>query len=190
MLKVGGVLKPLSIVFELTKTIIALTVIGLLIHFFIGTIFIVDGSSMFPTLHSGDLLWVNKIAYLTHQPARGDIVVLRFPGDPAKDKYVKRLIGLPGDTVDIKDGNAYVNNQKIVEPYLDKSVTTDAEQVSHIVLGPKEYFFMGDNRPNSSDSRIWGQARKEDLIGRTKLIIFPFSRFGYVPKVFYNIWFS
>lgn len=186
MLKEGGVVRTLSIVFELTKTVIALTVVVLLIHFFIGTIFIVDGSSMYPTLKSGQLLWVNKIAYLTQKPQRGDIVVLRFPGDPAKDKYVKRIIGLPGDTVDVKNGHVYINNQQLVESYLDKSVVTGTDTYNRVVLGPKEYFLMGDNRPNSSDSRIWGQARREDLIGRTQLILYPFSDFGYAPKIYYK----
>lgn len=189
MLTQGGVVRGLSIVFELTKTIIALTVIVFLIHFFIGTIFIVDGPSMDNNLQSGELLWVNKIAYLTQQPKRGDIVVLRFPGDPAKDKYVKRIIGLPGETVDIKGYTPYIDGQELHEAYLPTSFDMPASdytaQYTHIVLKPKEYFLMGDNRSVSSDSRIWGQARQEDLIGRTRLIIFPFKYFGYVPNVFY-----
>jgi signal peptidase I len=185
----GGVVRILSIVFELTKTIIALTVIVFLIHFFIGTIFVVDGPSMDNNLHSGEILWVNKLAYLTHQPKRGDIVVLRFPGDPAKDRYVKRIVGLPGETVDIKGYNVYINGQKLNEPYLplafDMPASEYTVQHKHTVLKSKEYFLLGDNRPVSSDSRVWGQARQEDLIGATRLIIFPFKYFGYVPRVFY-----
>lgn len=180
-----GLTRAIAVSFELGKWI-ALLVIGLLmVHYFIATVFVVDGVSMEPNLRTGQILLVNKLAYLAGSPRRGDIVVLRYPGDPKRARYVKRIVALPKETVDVQNGKLYVNSRELREVYLQKSMYFEAEVYSHYRLKDGEYFMFGDNRPASSDSRIWGPAKKEDLIGRARFILYPFSSFGYVPDVYY-----
>lgn len=182
----GGASKGLAIAYELGKPIAIFVVLLLLVHFFIATIFVIDGSSMETNFHSGQLVLVNKLAYLTSKPVRGDVVVLRFPGDPKNSKYIKRIVGLPSEKIQIKQGAVYINDKKLLETYIDDAVDTQTENISIKVLGKDEYFLMGDNRSGSSDSRIWGPARKEDLIGRTRFVLYPFSDFGYITNAYYN----
>lgn len=179
-----GFSKSAAIVFELSKWIIVFMVAILLVHLYIATIFMVDGASMDQTLRSGEVLLVNRLAYLVNNPKRGDIVILRFPGDP-KAKYVKRLIGLPGETVTIEQGYFYVNGIKLRETYLTPESITPENNYPRYKLQKNEYFVAGDNREVSSDSRVWGAAKKEDFFGKTRLIVYPFSDFSYVPDVVY-----
>lgn len=176
--------KSAAITFELSKWIIIFIVAILLVHLYIATIFMVDGTSMDETLKSGEVLMVNRLAYLVNNPKRGDIVVLRFPGNP-KAKYVKRLIGLPGETVTIKQGFFYVNDIKLRETYLTPESITPENNYPLYKLQKNEYFVAGDNREVSSDSRIWGAAKKEDFFGKARTIVYPFSNFSYVPDVVY-----
>ena len=176
--------KIAAIVFELSKWIIIFVVFILLIHLYVATIFMVDGASMDKTLRSGQVLLVNRLAYLTSDPKRGDIVVMRFPGDP-KAKYVKRIIGMPGETVSIKQGYVYVNDIKLRETYLTPESLTPENNYPIYKLKKNEYFVAGDNREVSSDSRIWGAAKKEDFFGKTRIIVYPLSDFSYVPDVVY-----
>lgn len=180
-----GVSRTLSITYELGKTIMTAVVVMFLIHYFVVTIFMVDGVSMEPNFHTGQIVMVNKLAYLTSSPKRGDVVVLRFPGDPKNSRYVKRIIGLPGETIIIKDGKIYIGGKTLRELYLPKGTYVDAENYKSITLAAKEYFVLGDNREASSDGRIWGPTRQEDLIGVTRLVVFPFKDFGYIPAVYY-----
>jgi signal peptidase I len=164
--------------FELTKWLIVIVILGALIHFFVMTIFIVDGLSMEPNFHDGQIILANRFQYLFGTPERGDVAILKFPGDPNHKKYIKRIIGLPGETVTIKDGSVYINNKKLIEPYISNYVETLPNQTT--ILKDKDYFLMGDNRPNSSDSRIWGVAEKRYLIGKAWVILWPFGDFGKV----------
>ncbi|MFA6493154.1 MAG: signal peptidase I [Patescibacteria group bacterium] len=165
-------------VFELTKWLIVLIVLGTLVHFYIGTISIVDGQSMEPNFHSGEYLIVNRWTYLFGTPSRGDPVVLRFPGDPEHVKYIKRIIGLPGEKVSIQSGSVYINDQKLPESYLAPGTQTYPNMTKQ--LGSEDYFLMGDNRLNSSDSRIWGVCPKRDLIGKPWYALWPLEVFGKV----------
>ncbi|KKP88832.1 MAG: Signal peptidase I [Berkelbacteria bacterium GW2011_GWA2_35_9] len=175
----------LSYTYALARWIIW-SIVGLIvIHIFIATIFIVDGPSMDPNLATNDFMLVNKIAYLTSNPNRGDIVVLKFPGDPDKRKFVKRVIGLPGETVEVKNGAIFINSQLLIEAYLDAEIDSGLDQ--KVFLGEDEYFTCGDNRPNSNDSRFFGPVPKNYLIGRTRFILFPISRFGFKTNVDYNL---
>lgn len=182
----GGLSKVLAIVYELGKPIAFFVVALFLFHFFIATIFVIDGSSMESNFHTGQIVLVNKIAFLTSEPRRGDVVVLRFPGDPVHSKYIKRIVALPGEKVEIKNGAIYINGGILKEAYLGSEAYTPTDNIKVKVLGASEYFLTGDNRTGSSDSRIWGPARKEDLIGRTRFILYPFSNFGYITDVFYK----
>ena len=178
-----------SCFFELAKGVILVAVAVTVIHLFVATIFIVDGSSMKPNFATGQLIVVNRWTYLFGHPERGDVVVLRFPGDPEHKKYVKRLLGLPGETIEIKNDHLYVNNIPLAEPYLKPNEVTSViiPGKSRWTLGANDYFLVGDNRPNSNDSRTWDQADKRFLIGKAVFILWPPKDAGIVPKETYDL---
>lgn len=157
--------------YELTKWMIVFLVLLSWVHFFVATIFIVDGISMEPNFHNGQYVIVDRFNYLFGTPNRGDVVVLKFPGDPDYKKYIKRIIGIPGDHLLIKNGLVYINGSLLKENYIPESFKT-LPNVNRL-LNDNEYFMMGDNRPNSSDSRIWGIAEKRYLIGKAWIVLYP-----------------
>lgn len=163
-------------------TLLVIAGIALTKHF-VFDILPIKGASMYPSFHDKDVVILNKISYVTELPKRGDNVVLRFPGDPEHQRYIKRLIGLPGETVTIRDGKVFINGQELYEPYLPQEVTT--YPASETTLRDDEYYLIGDNRDNSSDSRIWGSARRSDFIGKAFFIIYPISRFEPVTQPVY-----
>lgn len=167
-------------VYELTKWLIVLIVLGTLVHFYVGTISIVDGQSMEPNFHSGEYIVTDRWHYLFDKPQRGDPVVLRFPGDPEHTKYIKRIIGLPGEKVTIQGGEVFINETKLNEPYLPPGTQTYPSLSKQ--LGDEDYFLLGDNRLNSSDSRIWGVCPKRDLIGKPWYVLWPLQFLGKVEK--------
>ena len=169
-------------IYELTKGIIVLVILATLLNFFVATIAIVDGVSMEPDFHTGEYLVIDRLSYILGHFTRGDDVVLKFPGDPDHKKYIKRLIGLPGDHIQIKNGSVFLNGQLLNEPYLannDETFKLDPygtpliNQTIDVIVPQGQYYLMGDNRPNSSDSRIWGTAGKSYLIGKAVLEVFP-----------------
>ncbi|MGI6740347.1 MAG: signal peptidase I [Brevefilum sp.] len=128
----------------------------------------VENVSMKPTLNPGEFLLVNRVAYKLGEPSIGDIVVFHAPGASELD-YIKRVIGLPGDEVRVADGTVFVNDHPLYEPYL-----ADQPNYSGSWTVPDgEYFVLGDNRNNSSDSHLWGFVPKQDLVGRALLIYWP-----------------
>src|SRR3989344_8104354 len=149
---------------EFIKIIIIALIIVLPIRYFLFQPFIVKGDSMVPNFHSGDYLIVDEISYRFSDPKRGDVVVLKYPLD-ASQRFIKRVIGLPGETIEIKNGTVTItkNGQNILldENYLPDSLTTDG--TVHIDLATEQYFVLGDNRPFSYDSRRWGALGKEDI---------------------------
>ena len=134
----------------------------------------VSGLSMFPTLHTDDYVLTDKVSYKVGTPQRGDIIVFHAP--PAAHcpagtgcDFIKRVIGLPGDTVEIKDGKFYVNNTLLPESYIPEGTPTLAKTFTSgrsVFLGQDEYFVSGDNRENSSDSREWGPISSKLIVGR------------------------
>ncbi|HUR26571.1 MAG TPA: signal peptidase I [Planctomycetota bacterium] len=137
---------------------------------------VVRGSSMAPGIHDGDRIVVDHLAYLLGTVERGDIVVLKYPLDPSLD-YIKRVIGLPGDEVQIDDGHVYVNGEELTEPYVASS---DLLSRTNVRVQPAHYFVLGDNRPRSSDSREFGQVPMDYVRGKVEVRLWPLSRIGTV----------
>ena len=142
----------------------------------------VSGDSMYPYLHNKDQLMMDKLSYRFHDPERFDIIVFPFQYQ-SNTYYIKRIIGLPGETVQImEDGSIYINGEKLEESYGREVIKpeTIGRAADPIVLEEDEYFVMGDNRNNSSDSRtdMVGNIKREDIIGKAWLRIWPLSDFG------------
>ena len=170
-------------VIELAIYFVVVLGISVFIVLFVGQRTIVEGTSMNPTLNDKDNLIVDKITYRFNDPQRFDVVV--FPYQHKKHTYyIKRIIGLPGETIQIgDDGTIYINDQVLVEDYGNEVILDPGRAEEKIELGPDEYFVMGDNRNNSSDSRDFmvGNVNRKDFIGRAWLRIYPFKDFGLVP---------
>ncbi len=138
----------------------------------------VDGESMEPTLTSGEYVMVNRLSYRFGTPHRGDIIVFHFPGNP-QEEYIKRIIGLPGDDVLVRNGQVYINGQLLNESYI--SVKINYTGTWHIPEG--QLFVLGDNRNNSSDSHDWGTVPMSYVVGKAVLVYWPPSDWGMVSHV-------
>lgn len=161
--------------------LVILCAVYLLIHY-VGQRTQVQGSSMEPMLTNGDNLIVDKISYRFHEPERFDIIVFPFQYED-NVFYIKRIIGLPGETVRIDDeGNIYINGEILEEHYGKEVIQNPGRAREEITLADDEYFVMGDNRNNSSDSRdpSVAEIRREDIVGRAWLRIWPFKDFGFI----------
>jgi len=172
-------IKMRTLIRETLQVILLALVIFFAIHFMIQN-FRIDGTSMEPNLHNGEYVIVNKTAYwFGHNPQRGDVIVFQAPDQPQNDR-VKRVIGLPGDIVEVRsDGTVYVNGQQLEEPYLPShhSGTSGTWTVPE-----DEYFVMGDNRSVSYDSREGGPVPRNKIIGKAWLIIWPLHDWGWAPN--------
>lgn len=159
-----------------------IVVVVIPIRVFIISPFVVDGESMHPTFENLDYLIVDEAVYNFKAPSRGEVVVFRYPGNPSIF-YIKRIIGLPGETVSIVRGEVTVTTVDgklltLTEPYI---VNEDATYTKKVSLNAEEYFVMGDNRPNSSDSRVWGVLPMKNIIGRVDLRLLPINLSGFFP---------
>ncbi|MFH1656909.1 MAG: signal peptidase I [bacterium] len=162
---------------EVLKIITITAVIVIPIRYFVFQPFFVNGQSMEPNFHTGDYLIIDEISYRFKDPQRGEVIVFKYPQNPSQ-RYIKRIIGLPGETVEIKDGKVmvYGNDQNGLlaeENYLPDLDYTPGDE--KITLSDGEYFVMGDNREHSYDSRRWGVLPEDLIIGRTFLKIRPFT---------------
>lgn len=168
---------------EIFRFAIIALIIVIPVRFFIAQPFIVSGASMDPTFHNGQYLIIDQLSYYFEEPARGDVIVFKYPKDPSK-YFIKRVIGIPGDTIAINGSTITLYNKEhedgivLTEPYVNKMSPTGAETE---ILGNGEYFVMGDNRDNSSDSRVWGVLSEKLVVGRAFLRLFPLSDAGYMP---------
>lgn len=140
----------------------------------------VIGPSMQPIFHTGERLFVNRAIYRFHAPEHGDVIIFK-PPIPSHDEFIKRVIGVPGDHVVISGGRVSVNGQVLSEPYIHGAVTDCAGQWCDLVLGPNQYYVLGDNRPSSSDSRVWGPVQADSVVGEAWLIYFPFKDVSLLP---------
>ena len=149
---------------------IVIIILVLVIKRYVVTPIRVNGPSMLPTLKDKDIMILNEVGYRIHGLKRFDIVVLDYKGE----KLIKRVIGLPGEKIEYKDNKLYVNGKVVKEDFLH----ADTEDFDEIKVEKDRYFVLGDNRVNSTDSRIIGTVSIKDIRGTTKLTIFPFGRFG------------
>lgn len=167
---------------EILTFVVLAIVIVVPIRLFVAQPFVVEGESMHPTFETGDYLIVDQLSYRLSDPKRGDVVVFRYPNNPSVF-YIKRVIGLPGETVHIIKGKTSVTKTDGTELALDESyvVAEDATYSLDRTLGPDQFFVMGDNRPKSSDSRSWGPLPREDLMGRAYIRLLPATQIGVLP---------
>ncbi len=152
------------------------------IRTFIAQPFIVSGSSMVPTFENRQYLIVDEISYRFNDPKRGDVIVFKYPKDTSL-YFIKRIIGLPGETVHIEGSTITIKNKENPEGFvLDETyVKNKSENKIDITLAPDEYYVMGDNRSASSDSRVWGTLPRKLIVGRAYVRLFPFSAIGILP---------
>jgi len=167
----------LSFIWEIVKIVIIALLIVVPIRYFIFQPFLVKGQSMEPNFENGDYLIIDEISYRIRQPQRGEVIVFKYPKNPSQ-RFIKRIVGLPGETIEIKDGKVII--YKNGEPqgldessYLSKFLKTSGN--IEISLSENEYFVLGDNRALSADSRSWGTLPRKDIIGRVFLRIWPLT---------------
>ncbi len=181
---VGGILLFLL---EIVQIVVIAAAIIIPIRYFLVQPFYVRGASMEPTFLDREYLLIDEITYRFREPQRGDVVVFRYPRDPS-EFFIKRMIGVPGDTIDVANGKVSVTNAEhsggvvLEEEYTSVPGTTGTE---HVTLNPDEYFLLGDNRPASMDSRSFGPVKREYLVGRVWLRGLPVDRFWvFEPPVY------
>jgi len=176
---------------EWAQVIVIALIISIPIRVFIAEPFIVDGASMDPTFATGQFLIVDRLSYRIEAPSRGDVIVFKYPNNPSI-YYIKRIIGLPGETLDIKDGRVSVVNQAngtTTETALNEPYVADAHRSHETIreiLGANEYFVMGDNRAESSDSRFWGPLDKGFIVGRPLVRLSPLNAISALPGQFHQ----
>jgi signal peptidase I len=187
-------------IWELVQILVLALLMVMVIRNFIHN-YRIDGISMEPNFHDGQFLIVNRFAYCpgvhleipvlnkslfdktwcVRAPSRGDVVIFEYPRDPSRD-FIKRVIGLPGETVEVIAGQVYVNGQLMPEPFGPNPGSYNA---APLTVGPDEVYVMGDNRNNSSDSHLWGPLKLENIIGKALISYWPPSDWAVVPQ--YNL---
>lgn len=183
----------LYFLWDLLKTGIVVFVIAFSIRYFLIQPFVVEGSSMLPNFINSEYLLAEKLSYAVKPPIRGDVVIFKYPKNPSVN-FIKRVIGLPGETVTIENNTIKIINNSHPDGFiLDESKylpsdikTVTGEKVFSMTLKDNEYFVMGDNREHSSDSREWGVLPKTNIIGRAWLIIKPLDHFGIEHRISYT----
>ncbi|MDA1337383.1 MAG: signal peptidase I [bacterium] len=175
----------LQFVFEIGKVVVIALVIVVPLRLFVFQPFLVKGDSMEPNYHTGDYLIIDQLSYRFHSPERGEVVVLKFPFDTTQ-RFIKRIVGLPGETVEVKDGKVVIygkedeNGRDAI--VLDESIYLPLDLATpgsvRIDLAEQEYFVLGDNRPFSSDSRKWGILEKNLIVGKVFLSVFSLQVFA------------
>ena len=179
--------QPKSELREYIEAFAIAILLALFIITFIAQSFLVQGQSMEPTLHNGERLLVDKLTYRFREPQRGEIIVFRYPSDPRR-RFIKRIIGLPGDRLEIRDNVVYLNGRPLDEPYIKGPTYGEYPPVT---VKPGHFFVLGDNRNNSEDSRYEdvGQVPRRNVGGRALLIYWPITRIGIlrIPELFRNM---
>ncbi len=169
--------KGKSAIMDILESVAIAILLAVIIRTFVFQPFYIPSESMVPSLLVGDRIIVSKLNYHFSEPKRGDVMVFKFPLDPSRD-FVKRTIGVGGESLSIRNSQLYVNGQLVQEDYLPEGLT-------FADFGPVEvprgnYFMMGDNRNNSDDSRVWGALPEENIIGKAVLIYWPLNRIRFL----------
>lgn len=172
--------------FELVKGTVITLVVLIVAIVFIGLPILVSGLSMEPNFHDKEIVLVSRFSYNNNPIKRGDVVAAKFPADAAKTRLIKRVIGLPGETVSFNDSQFSINNQPLAEPYKVMAGEAPYDVLRSVVLKENEYYLAGDNRPGSSDSRLWGAVQKSDIQGRVVFVIWPIPKMRYIVPVTYR----
>jgi len=182
--------------------VVAALVVAFVVKTFVAQVFYIPTGSMIPQLEINDRVVVSKLAYRLHEPRRGDVLVFDAPGDHAPDtssapvravksvlgavglsapstqEYIKRVVGLPGESVEGRDGKVFVDGRELVEPYLRAGIVTS--DFGPVGVGDDQLFVMGDNRGNSSDSRVFGPIRRDTVVGRAMGRLWPPGRAAFL----------
>ncbi len=171
---------------EIVKVLLIALAVVLPIRYFVAQPFIVRGASMEPNFENSEYLIIDELSYYTREPHRGDAIVFRYPVNP-RQFFIKRIIGLPGEEVALREGRVRVKNAfypdgfMLDESYLDPPQRPTKPDLA-ITLGADEYFVLGDNRDASSDSRVWGSLKRKFIVGRALFRVWPFNRLGFLPN--------
>ena len=185
--------KILRFFLDLLETLAISLAIFLVVYIFFIQPHRVDGLSMYPNLKDGEYLLSDKMSYRFNEPQRGDVVIFHAPRAAcytfSECDFIKRIIGLPGETVELRDGVFYINGEGLMEPYISEGVRTMANGINDalapgkvIVLADDEYIVVGDNREDSSDSRSWGQIRRDDILGKAFFSYWPPETIGVIGR--------
>lgn len=182
--KKGKDKKPVNVKKEIISWILTLgaaVIIALVIHQFLFEPIRVDGESMCDTLQNGEIMFVTKPEYLTGDPERGDVIICHYPG--RTENFVKRVMGIPGDVIEVRNNVVYRNGEAVEEPYLTPERNDNGFSMEAFTLGDQEYFVMGDNRDNSHDSRNYygygspAAITRDMIVGHVRYVVFPFNAF-------------
>jgi signal peptidase I len=181
-------------IFEFIKILVISLLIILPIRYFIIQPFYVKGASMEPTFHDHEYLIIDEISYRFNDPRRGDVVVFRYPNNP-QEYFIKRIVAIPGETVEIIDGGVFIYSHEFPDGfildesyYLSDSIRTYNTENDPVYLSDKEYYVLGDNRYASKDSRSFGPLNRDLITGKVLLRAWPFNRFDVFRYVdFYNL---
>ena len=163
----------------IAREIIETFLLTLLIFWAVNTMtgrFRIEGSSMMPTMQEGEYVLINKLAYYLDEPERGDIIVLRYPRDPSRD-FIKRVMGLPGDVIEIENEQVTINGQVIDEPYIESEPRYNGSWT----VPDDQFFVLGDNRNNSSDSHTWGFLPRDHIVGKGWVVYWPAEKMERIP---------
>ncbi len=145
----------------------------------------VEGNSMEPNFHDGQRLFINRVVYMIGKPQRGDVVVIRNPKHADGEDLIKRIVGLPGEAIEIIEGKVFINDKPLDEPYIEALLKRPGAKTW--TLGPDEYFVLGDNRNNSNDSYDFGPIKRETIVGRAWISYWPLRWLRMIPQPNYDI---
>lgn len=166
---------------DFIQTLVVCGALFVLIYLFIAQPHRVSGRSMVPNFQDGDLILTDKISYRFGEPKRGDVIVLKYPKAESQE-FIKRIIALPGDTIQLKNGFVYINDERLEESYIPPQTETDGagyiREGEIVKVENNQYFVFGDNRTNSSDSRQWGPITRGEIVGKTFFRYWPLNAFG------------
>ncbi len=178
-------IKPaLKIILDIFEITLICTSVFIIMYFFVGQLLEVTGDSMYPTLHDKEQIVAEKISIKVKDLKRGEIIIFEHPNEKGK-LLIKRLIGLPGETIRIEDEKVYINGSELIEPYLTNTKTEGQSYIKEGIdykIPDDSYILMGDNRSKSTDSREWGYVSKELIVGRGVFVYYPINRIRLVAN--------